>query len=104
MQVHPPQPTDVSQQLGRYSYGGVGLLDSDDDVRAVAADSVQPVVDLLSEPQQAALAVMLWDALLDLVRLSLFDGLLLSWMVLQDDLTASTAAVLRLLSSLPIKA
>ena len=46
-----------------------GLQDPDDDVRAVAADAVAPIVSLLDASQQGTLGKMLWGALLDLVPL-----------------------------------
>uniref|UniRef100_A0A8C4F195 BTAF1 RNA polymerase II, B-TFIID transcription factor-associated n=1 Tax=Dicentrarchus labrax TaxID=13489 RepID=A0A8C4F195_DICLA len=64
----------------------VGLQDLDDDVRAVAASSLIPVVDGLVQllPNKVPFIVnTLWDALLDL-----------------DDLTASTNSIMTLLSSL----
>ncbi|XP_059929981.1 TATA-binding protein-associated factor 172 isoform X1 [Gadus macrocephalus] len=63
-----------------------GLQDLDDDVRAVAASSLIPVVDGLVQllPNKVPFIVnTLWDALLDL-----------------DDLTASTNSIMTLLSSL----
>ncbi|XP_034407623.1 TATA-binding protein-associated factor 172 [Cyclopterus lumpus] len=64
----------------------VGLQDLDDDVRAVAAASLIPVVEGLMQllPNKVPFIVnTLWDALLDL-----------------DDLTASTNSIMTLLSSL----
>uniref|UniRef100_A0A7N6ALC5 BTAF1 RNA polymerase II, B-TFIID transcription factor-associated n=1 Tax=Anabas testudineus TaxID=64144 RepID=A0A7N6ALC5_ANATE len=64
----------------------VGLQDLDDDVRAVAAASLIPVVEGLVQllPSKVPFIVnTLWDALLDL-----------------DDLTASTNSIMTLLSSL----
>ncbi|CAJ1066966.1 TATA-binding protein-associated factor 172 [Xyrichtys novacula] len=64
----------------------VGLQDLDDDVRAVAASSLIPVVEGLVQllPSKVPFIVnTLWDALLDL-----------------DDLTASTNSIMTLLSSL----
>ncbi|XP_022599486.1 TATA-binding protein-associated factor 172 [Seriola dumerili] len=64
----------------------VGLQDLDDDVRAVAAASLIPVVEGLVQllPNKVPFIVnTLWDALLDL-----------------DDLTASTNSIMTLLSSL----
>ncbi|XP_060942934.1 TATA-binding protein-associated factor 172 [Limanda limanda] len=64
----------------------VGLQDLDDDVRAVAASALIPVVDGLVQllPNKVPNIVnTLWDALLDL-----------------DDLTASTNSIMTLLSSL----
>ncbi|XP_068114094.1 TATA-binding protein-associated factor 172 [Hyperolius riggenbachi] len=63
-----------------------GLQDLDDDVRAVAAASLVPVVDSLVKlqfKQIPFILITLWDALLEL-----------------DDLTASTNSIMTLLSSL----
>ncbi|KAH0623625.1 hypothetical protein JD844_006574, partial [Phrynosoma platyrhinos] len=63
-----------------------GLQDLDDDVRAVAAASLVPVVESLVhlQPEKVPFILnILWDALLDL-----------------DDLTASTNSIMTLLSSL----
>ncbi|XP_063291293.1 TATA-binding protein-associated factor 172 isoform X1 [Pelobates fuscus] len=63
-----------------------GLQDLDDDVRAVAAASLVPVVDSLVKlqfKQVPSILSTLWDALLEL-----------------DDLTASTNSIMTLLSSL----
>lgn len=63
-----------------------GLQDLDDDVRAVAASSLVPVVDSLVNLQSKHVPFIvstLWDALLEL-----------------DDLTASTNSIMTLLSSL----
>ncbi|XP_069467480.1 TATA-binding protein-associated factor 172 isoform X2 [Ambystoma mexicanum] len=63
-----------------------GLQDLDDDVRAVAASSLVPVVDSLVHLQSQHVPFIvrtLWDALLEL-----------------DDLTASTNSIMTLLSSL----
>lgn len=63
-----------------------GLQDLDDDVRAVAAASLVPVVESLVrlQPQEVPFILnILWDALLEL-----------------DDLTASTNSIMTLLSSL----
>ncbi|XP_069756550.1 TATA-binding protein-associated factor 172 isoform X2 [Narcine bancroftii] len=63
-----------------------GLQDLDDDVRAVAADALVPVVENLVHLQASEVPFIvntLWDALLDL-----------------DDLTASTNSIMTLLASL----
>jgi len=62
-----------------------GLLDRDDDVRAVAADALLPVSDLLLEVCEGEIPrilIGLWDSLLEL-----------------DDLTASTSSIMLLLCS-----
>ncbi|XP_077865248.1 TATA-binding protein-associated factor 172-like [Saccoglossus kowalevskii] len=66
-----------------------GLLDFDDDVRAVSAAALIPVAETLSKisPYQVSIIIQtLWDILLDL-----------------DDLTASTNTVMTLLSTLSSK-
>ncbi len=54
-----------------------GLQDSEDDVRAVSADALLPVADLLAGQggvDTASLTSALWDALLDLDELSPSTG------------------------------
>eukprot|EP01134_Creolimax_fragrantissima_P003326 CFRG3326T1 len=63
-----------------------GLVDEDDDVRAVAAEAARPIVNLIcthGSESVAELLSILWDTLSDL-----------------DDLTASTSSVLSLLAEL----
>ena len=79
---------EMAEELIRLSFQNItdGLRDQDDDVRAVAAEALLPVVHQLIAfmPHQVpGLVTTLWDALLDL-----------------DDISASTSSVLRLLSEI----
>ncbi|PXF49054.1 putative helicase mot1 [Gracilariopsis chorda] len=79
---------DMADELLRLSFGNIvdGLRDSDDDVRAVAAEALLPVASRIASylPDQVPhLVTILWEALLDL-----------------DDISASTSSVFRLLSKL----
>lgn len=79
---------DIADQLLRASFSALlqGLQDVDDDVRAVASDTLLPVaaqVALLGPDAMAQLLAVLWNALTDL-----------------DDLTASTSSVMKLLAGL----
>ncbi|KNC80239.1 hypothetical protein SARC_07403 [Sphaeroforma arctica JP610] len=63
-----------------------GLIDDDDDVRAVAAEAARPIVDVICAHEASKVSELLsilWDTLSDL-----------------DDLTASTSSVLSLLAEL----
>ncbi|CAN8070579.1 unnamed protein product [Agarophyton chilense] len=79
---------DMADELLRFSIKSItdGLRDSDDDVRAVAAEALLPVASRLVNfiPEAVPnLVTILWEALLDL-----------------DDISASTSSVFRLLSEL----
>lgn len=82
--------TDLAAELLPFALPSItsGLLDRDDDVRAVAADSLLPVSTLLPEvcgSEVPQLLRVLWDSLLEL-----------------DDLTASTSSVMQLLCNFNI--
>eukprot|EP00178_Gracilaria_changii_P024636 TRINITY_DN743_c0_g3_i1.p1 TRINITY_DN743_c0_g3~~TRINITY_DN743_c0_g3_i1.p1 ORF type:complete len:1880 (+),score=256.54 TRINITY_DN743_c0_g3_i1:2357-7996(+) len=78
----------MTDELLRFSLQNItdGLRDSDDDVRAVAAEALLPVASKIVKflPEKVPnLVTILWEALLDL-----------------DDISASTSSVFRLLSKL----